>query len=85
MLFSCLIESKKSLPVALLMLSVGLFSPSCGAAWQHTLGPILHFSPDRSDFFHGFCIGLGLALEIAALVLLVGIIAIRSKSSPTAS
>ena len=85
MLLNCLTKSKKSLPAALLLLSVGLLLLSCGIAWQHTFGPILHFSPDQSDFFHGFCIGLGLALEIAALFLLGLIIAIRSKSSPTAS
>jgi hypothetical protein len=85
MLLNCLTESKKSLPIALLLLSVGLFSLSCGVAWQHTFGPMLHFSADRNDFFHGFCIGLGLTLEIAALFLLGRIIAIRSKSTPTAN
>ena len=85
MLLNCLTESKKSLPLALLMLSVGLFSLSCGVAWQHVFAPLLHFSPDRNDFLHGFCIGMGLALDIAALVLLVVIIAIRSKSTPTAN
>ena len=85
MQLNCLTESKKSLPAALLMLSVGLLSLSGGVAWQHTFGPMLHLSPDQNDFFHGFCIGLGLALEAAALFLLGCIIGIRSKSTPAAN
>ena len=72
-------DSKKSVSAALLLLSGGLFLLSCGAAWQHALAPLLHFSAAQSDFFHGFSIGLGLSLEIAALVMLVRITVSRAK------
>ncbi len=64
-------DSKKSVSAALLLLSVGLLLLSCGVAWQHALAPLLHLSAAQNDFFHGFGIGLGLTLEIAALVMLV--------------
>jgi len=51
-------DSKMILPVALILLSVGLLLLSCGYAWQN-------------DFFHGFCISLGLALGTGALVMLI--------------
>jgi F0F1-type ATP synthase membrane subunit c/vacuolar-type H+-ATPase subunit K len=66
-------DSKKSLPAALLLLSVGLLLLSCGIAWQHTFSPLLHLAARQDDFFHGFCMGLALTLEAGALVLLLRI------------
>lgn len=72
-------DSQKSLPAALLLLSVGLLVLSCGIAWQHAFAPLLHLRAAHDDFFHGFCIGLGLALETGALVMLVRISFSRLK------
>ena len=72
-------DSKKSLPVDLLLLSVGLLVLSCDIAWQHVLAPLLHLRTAHDDFFQGFCIGLGLALEAVALVILVRIRLSRLK------
>jgi uncharacterized protein YjeT (DUF2065 family) len=73
-------DSKKSLSAALLLLSVGLLLLSCGVAWQRVFAPLLHLPTAQNDFFHGFSMGLGLVLEIAALVMLVRISANRPKS-----
>ncbi len=73
-------DPKKSLSFAVLLLSLGLLLLSCGVAWQHAFAPLFHLSPTPSDFFHGFSIGLGLALEVIALVMLVRISVNRSKS-----
>jgi len=71
---------KKSLASALLMLSMGLLVLSCGTAWQHVIGPLLHVPAAGGDFIHGFSTGLGLTLEIGALVMLMRISYSRSKS-----
>jgi hypothetical protein len=84
MLLNCLLDSKKSLPVALLSLSAGLLVLSCGIAWQHVFAPILRLSAQENDFFHGFCIGLGLTLEAGALVMLVSISRHRLNHAPKA-
>ena len=73
-------DSKKCLSAALLLLSVGLLLVSCSVAWQHVFAPLFHLSTAQNDFFHGFSIGLGLALEVAALVMLVRIVVNRPKS-----
>jgi hypothetical protein len=71
MLLNGPLHSKKSLPFALLMLSVGLVVLCCGIEWQHVFAPLLHLPAQHDDFFSGFCMGLGLALETGALVMLV--------------
>jgi len=73
-------DSKKSVSAALLLLSVGLLLLSCGVAWQHAFAPLLHLSAAQDDFIHGFSMGLGLTLEIAAVVMLVRISVNRQKS-----
>jgi hypothetical protein len=73
MLLNCIHDPKKSLSVALLTLVIGLLIVSCGATWQRAFAPILHLSMAQNDFFHGFCVSLGLTLEVAALVVLVRI------------
>ena len=79
MLFNRSLDSKKSLSAALVLLSVGLLLLSCGIAWQHAFAPLFHLSAAYNDFFHGFGIGLGLALESAAVVMLVRISVKGSK------
>ena len=71
MLLNCFHDSKKTQSTALLTLVIGLLVVSCGATWQRAFAPLLHLSAAQNDFFHGFAIGLGLALEVAALVVLV--------------
>jgi hypothetical protein len=73
-------DSSKNLPAALFLLSAGLLVFSCGIAWQHALAPLFHLSAGPNDFFHGFCIGLGLTLEVIALVMLVRISRNRLKT-----
>jgi FtsH-binding integral membrane protein len=80
MFFNHSLNSRKRLSAALLLLSVGLLVLSCGVAWQHAFAPLLHLSAARDDFFHGFSMGLGLTLEIAALVMLVHISVNRPRS-----
>ena len=79
MFLNCFHDSKKTQSTALLTLVIGLLVVSCGATWQRTVAPLLHLSAVQNDFFHGFSIGLGLALEVAALVVLVRIGAARSN------
>jgi hypothetical protein len=64
-------DSRKCRTTALLLLSVGLLLLSCGIAWQHAFAHLLHLQTAHDDFYHGFCIGLGLAMETGALVMLV--------------
>ena len=71
MLFKVLNEPSKSIPTGLALLVVGLLMITCSTAWQHVFAPILHLSPEMNDFARGFCIGLGLTLEVCALPLLV--------------
>jgi ascorbate-specific PTS system EIIC-type component UlaA len=71
MFLNCFHDSKKTQSTALLTLVIGLLVVSCGATWQRAFAPILHLSASQNDFFYGFSIGLGLALEVAALVVLV--------------
>lgn len=66
-------DSKKSLPVALLLLPGGVLLLSCGIAWQHAFAPPLHLAAGQDDFFHGFCVGWALTVEAGALVMLVRI------------
>ena len=70
-------DAKKNISAALLLLSAGLLLLSCGAGWRHVFAPLLHLPAAQNDFLHGFSIGLGLALEAAALVMLVRINARR--------
>jgi hypothetical protein len=72
-------DSKKSLPKALFLLALGLLLLICAINWQHTYSPLLHLAMAHEDFIQGFCIGLGLALEAVALVMLVRIRLSRLK------
>ena len=80
MLQTLLNDPKKCAASALLMLSAGLVVLSCGILWQSTLAPVLHLHGVDGDFIHGFSIGLGLTLEICAVVILVRIGYRRPKS-----
>jgi hypothetical protein len=66
-------DSSRSLPKALFLLAFGLLLLMYAINWQHTLSPLLHLPIAHEDFIQGFCIGLGLALEAGALVMLVRI------------
>jgi len=66
-------DPKKAVKFALLMLSLGLLVLSCGTAWRGALAPLPHLQGVDGDFIHGFSIGLGLTLEICAVVILARI------------
>jgi uncharacterized protein YjeT (DUF2065 family) len=73
MLFKQQLDPKKNRSVALCLLVVGLLLVCCGTAWQHVFTSLFHLSADQGDFLHGFGIGLGLTLEIVALVQLAAL------------
>ena len=79
MLINCS-QNLKNRPAALILLSIGLLVLSCGVAWQHAFAPFFHLSAGPNDFIHGFCMGLGLTLEVIALVMLARIS--RDRSQP---
>lgn len=76
---NALIRSPKSVPVALAFLVVGLLMVTCTVEWRALFTPLLHLTPDLDDFARGFCIGLGLAFEVSALVALVTHMRAREK------
>lgn len=73
MLLNCIHDPKKSQSIALLTLVIGLLIVSCGATWQRAFAPILHLSIAQNDLFRGFCIGLGLTMEVVAVAVLARI------------
>jgi uncharacterized protein YjeT (DUF2065 family) len=73
MLFKQQLDPKKTKPVALCLLVVGLLMVCCGTAWQHVFASLFHLSVNQGDFLHGFSIGLGLTLEIIALAQLAAL------------
>lgn len=79
MILNCMNDPKKSLSTALLTLVIGLLIVTCGATWQRVFAPILHLSTTQNDFVHGFCLGLGLTLEVVAIVVLARIGAARQN------
>ena len=65
------LNPKKARPAALLVMCAGLLLVTCVAPCEHQLlTPLLHLSAGQQDFVHGFSIGLGLSMEIAAVVVL---------------
>jgi F0F1-type ATP synthase membrane subunit c/vacuolar-type H+-ATPase subunit K len=83
MFLNCSCDLNKSRPAAMRMLAIGLLLVSCGIAWQHVFAPLLHLSADQDDFFRGLCMGLGITLEIMALVVLARIRANHQCSDPS--
>ncbi len=63
-------DSPKPVSTGLALLIVGLMMIVCSTAWQHVFAPMLHLSAGMNDFARGFCIGLGLTLELGALAIL---------------
>ena len=80
MLLKHSLDSKKGLPAAIALLTVGLLLVTCGMVWQHAIAPVFHLSNGRKDFLHGFSIGLGLTLEVLVVVMLVRMNAERGAS-----
>jgi len=64
------LDPKKQKSAALFLLVVGLLLSCTSLAWKQVFASLFHLSGDQTDFFHGFSIGLGLSLEICAIVLL---------------
>jgi hypothetical protein len=67
------LDPRKTRSVVLCQLVVGLLLVCCGTTWQYVFHLSRHLSIDQEDFLHGFTIGLGLTLEIVALVCLVAL------------
>lgn len=74
-----LCDSLKTVPTALALLVVGLLILTCASDWHRFLTPLLHLSRGVDDFTHGFCMGLALIMEIAAVVLLTTQLRSREK------
>ncbi len=68
MLLLCLHDPKTMQTVARIMLPAGLLALGCGIAWPHLLAPRFHLQAGPSDFVQGFCMGLGITLEIGSAV-----------------
>ena len=68
MLLLCSHDPKKMQAAARIMLPMGLLVLSCGLAWPHLLAPLFHLTAGQNDFVQGFCMGLGITLEMGAVV-----------------
>ncbi|MGB0065045.1 MAG: hypothetical protein WBP85_11420 [Terracidiphilus sp.] len=68
MLLNCLDDPKKALSKARFLLPIGLLVVSCGIAWPHAIAPYLHLPSGMNDSIQGFCLGLGIALEICSVI-----------------
>ncbi|MGA2649018.1 MAG: hypothetical protein ABSF28_00780 [Terracidiphilus sp.] len=73
--------SRKSLPVALSILVVGLMLTTCAGPLRQGFASAFHLTLNQADFANGFFMGLGLTLEIAALCLLLAHLPHRHHSS----
>ena len=70
MCMNCLHQDpKKHLSKARLLLPLGLLILSCGILWPRTFAPFLHLPVGMNDPIQGFCIGLGITLEIGSVAL----------------
>jgi len=69
MLMNCSHDPNKALSTARFLLPLGLLILSCGIAWPHVIAPFLHLTLGMNDSIQGFCIGLGVTLEIGSVVL----------------
>jgi hypothetical protein len=70
MFVNCLHDDpRKTLPKARLLLPFGLLVLSLGTAWPHVIAPHLHPAQGMNDLIQGFCVGLGITLEIGSVVL----------------
>ncbi len=78
MFLNCSCDLIKNRPAAMRMLAVGLLLVSCGIAWPRIVAPHLHLQTGVNDFVQGFCMGLGITIEIGSVVL-IRIIANRQK------
>ncbi|MGA3049904.1 MAG: hypothetical protein ABSD67_25090 [Terracidiphilus sp.] len=73
--------SRKSLPDALSILIVGLMLATCAGSFGQALASAFHLTLNQADFANGFFIGLGLTLEIGALILLCTCLPCRRHTS----
>ena len=73
--------SRKSLPVALSILVVGLMLTTCAGPLRQGFASAFHLTLNQADFANGFFIGLGLTLEIGALILLCTCLPCRRHTS----
>ncbi len=69
MFIMCSQDPKRALSKARFLLPLGLLLVSCGIAWPHVFTPLLHLPPGTNDSIQGFCIGLGITLEIGSVAL----------------
>ncbi len=83
MFLNCSCDLMKSRSAASRTLAAGLLLVSCGVGWQHVFAPLLHLSAAQDDFFRGLCLGLGVTLEIVAIVALARIRVNHLSSDPS--
>ena len=77
MLLRKLQSSHSAVPVGMLLAGIGLLlNVTSQGLIQHLQGTA-HLSPNTVDFLRGFCIGLGILLEIAGIIAMLP--AIRAK------
>jgi hypothetical protein len=70
MFTNCLYDPKKGLVRARFLLPIGLLVVICGIEWPSVFAPHLHLPSWTNDLIQGFCLGLGIALEIGSVVLM---------------
>lgn len=64
-------QPKRAIPIAITLLIVGLCSLLIGFAWPTFSSLFPNAGVDKSDFWHGFMIGLGIALEFGGAVIAI--------------
>jgi hypothetical protein len=70
---------QKIVPLAMMLVIVGLAMPAVGGVWLRLASPAPHFGVASTDFLRGFFIGIGIALEVFGVVLLAA--ATRARKS----
>jgi hypothetical protein len=69
----------KMVPVAMMLLTVGLMFLVIGIVWPKLSFPVAHFGLDLNDFVRGMTFGIATALEIGGVVLAMTAAAARTK------
>jgi hypothetical protein len=74
---------KARIPVAMALLSVGLIFMGVSIGWSSFSYPLEHLGREWSDFARGFLVGLGIVMEIGALVIALSAVAAAKKAKET--
>lgn len=71
MLMRKLQSPRVAVPVGMALTVCGLSLNSISLLVGRMAHPLLHSSPEMNDFFRGFLIGIGIALEIGGIVVML--------------